>query len=799
MSEEPYRRHTLEVSTPSKLSSDWVEVEPHFVYERKSDIPFVSQSFLGNGSFGWVDLVKQKDEYGDDRCFARKNIRIRSGRSKTQLESINNEVSIVRRLQHMHITQVISTYLCERHFGIIMSPVADISLNEWMEQDEISGTRSEEELKLLPKWSQCLAHALAYIHDQKIRHKDIKPANILIKGPDILITDFGIAKDLIDDDTTGSTSADVLRTKLYSAPEVMADHARRGRAADIFSLGCVLVEMVTVFLRESLVEFANFRGSEGPHLRPYFASLHKTIQWTNNLLETSKNIAQQVSIPREWILLPLSLLQHEPQKRPTAIDVFQQLSAIPFGDIRRCQQCHNSTGLMLERVASYDALRNYDTSSAKQDFLKDSGLTTATAPTSMTLTNSYQRSYLPAHHDFQQPYKHMHVPHNTQHLNPDEVAAGTRPWSKYYDRPPQILVAQGSFSLPNRMAQQNASRVRHNLNTPSASVGSVTSHFSSMVAAGMEKIYILSGDDEGTDVPVLSRRASGKRSLIKAQVAYGRGLGAGRFGVDELVLVHHPSGCQTWENVRFAVNLTWRRRNEHSTNLDTFYIVSARSLDCDVVLGFDGATESQSPSDVHDAQSSHAHYPQTFGRVEELDPTPLPHTPAAPTYAYQQPSLPPPAVQQTYECVQSMRNSRRMHTADPSASATHPKHVDRGQPTQTITPLATQDGSSGRLHVTGWWDKTPIKMSFDPTGTGEAFCQAFHKWAVKRKRDGDFDRERMTLWLRANQTIPEDEFYELGLEESELEMRWESAVEWIQENKNPKAPHLFATVKFEAR
>jgi hypothetical protein len=202
--------------------------------------------------------------------------------------------------------------------------------------------------------------------------------------------------------------------------------------------------------------------------------------------------------------------------------------------------------------------------------------------------------------------------------------------------------------------------------------------------------------------------------------------------------------------------------------------------------------------DVQDAQSPQARYPQPFGRVEELDPTPPPHAPTAPSYAYQQSSLPPPAVQRTYERVQAMRDNQRMHTADPSTSATQPKHVDRGQPTQSITPLATQEGSNGQLYVIGLWDKTPIKMSFDPSDTGEAFYQAFHQWAVKRKNVDDLDRQGVTLMLKANKNAPDDEAYELGLEETELEMLWETAVEWIQENKNPKAPHLFATVKFEA-
>jgi hypothetical protein len=210
------------------------------------------------------------------------------------------------------------------------------------------------------------------------------------------------------------------------------------------------------------------------------------------------------------------------------------------------------------------------------------------------------------------------------------------------------------------------------------------------------------------------------------------------------------------------------------------------------------ADPSATTKDIEETHSPQARYQRPFGRVDDLDAAPLLHAHTMPTHAYQQPPIPPPAIQRIFEPVQAMRDNQPMHTVDPSASATHPKHVNRDQPTQPVTPLATQEGSSGQLYVAGLWDKTPIQMSFDPKDTGEAFCQAFHQWAVKRKRGGDFDRERVTLWLKANKKIPDDEAYVLSLGVSDLEVLWEAAVEWIEEHKNPKAPHLFATVEFEA-
>jgi hypothetical protein len=100
--------------------------------------------------------------------------------------------------------------------------------------------------------------------------------------------------------------------------------------------------------------------------------------------------------------------------------------------------------------------------------------------------------------------------------------------------------------------------------------------------------------------------------------------------------------------------------------------------------------------------------------------------------------------------------------------------------------------------MTGLWDNTPIKMTFDPDASGEAFYQAFHQWAVRRERDGDLERQRMTLFIKASRSTSEKEAFDLCLEEGELEELWETAVEYIQDNKRPKAPHLYVTVKIDA-
>jgi serine/threonine protein kinase len=238
-----------------------------------------------------------------------------------------------------------------------------------MEQLDAPGPGPAKQLTLLPKWSECLVHALEYIHNQRVRHKDVKPANVLVKGDQIFITDFGIAKDFLDEINSGSNNTHGLHTKAYSAPEVMTEHARRGRKADIFSLGCVFLEMVTVFLHESLQEFISLRESKGPNLSPYYASLDKVLQWTEHLLEVFDRRDNRMSISRKWVLLPLLMLRYDASDRPTSREMVQQLAKIPYGDIQRCASCNNSVTAKMIHCTEYDALQDGDSSTAKDIFV----------------------------------------------------------------------------------------------------------------------------------------------------------------------------------------------------------------------------------------------------------------------------------------------------------------------------------------------------------------------------------------------------------------------------------------------
>jgi serine/threonine protein kinase/Flp pilus assembly protein TadD len=102
-------------------------------------------------------------------------------------------------------------------------------------------TKPQETAALMAK----LARAIAYAHERGILHRDLKPGNILFDGAGKpYVSDFGLAKWLQRECDLTQTLA-ILGTPFYMAPEQAADSRAVGSAADVYSLGAVLYQMLT--------------------------------------------------------------------------------------------------------------------------------------------------------------------------------------------------------------------------------------------------------------------------------------------------------------------------------------------------------------------------------------------------------------------------------------------------------------------------------------------------------------------------------------------------------------------------
>src|SRR5262249_13721993 len=90
-----------------------------------------------------------------------------------------------------------------------------------------------------------VARAVQYAHERGVLHRDLKPANILLdRQGKVYVTDFGLARDLEEDFALARTGV-IVGTPCYMAPEQALGVKKVTPAADIYSLGVILYEVLT--------------------------------------------------------------------------------------------------------------------------------------------------------------------------------------------------------------------------------------------------------------------------------------------------------------------------------------------------------------------------------------------------------------------------------------------------------------------------------------------------------------------------------------------------------------------------
>ncbi|KAF1993715.1 kinase-like protein, partial [Amniculicola lignicola CBS 123094] len=224
-----YSRKTFcDIQSQYMSKGQEMQKKGHANFQRTDSIPFETIAKLGFGAHGFVEKVRFTI---DKRFYARKSIprRLRSNvqQRKSEMKAFERELENMRKLVHDHCVELVSE-----------CAVADSDL------DKILNTSNQDQdghrTPMLRQFFGCLTSALAYLDQERIQHRDIKPANILVKDSKAYITDFGLSSDRQDlHSTTYNTYG---QTTKYAAPEVI-EHQKYSFEADIWSMGCVFVEM----------------------------------------------------------------------------------------------------------------------------------------------------------------------------------------------------------------------------------------------------------------------------------------------------------------------------------------------------------------------------------------------------------------------------------------------------------------------------------------------------------------------------------------------------------------------------
>jgi len=206
------------------------------------------------------------------------------------VDRFQREIMIMARLNHPHIVRNYGGGLMDGQYFYAMQLLEHGTLRDRLKK-----------FGPLP-WQQAAAYAaqiasaLQHAHNHSIIHRDLKASNLFFgKDGKVILGDFGIARDTHEADVTADGIT--VGTYAYMSPEqICADKQISGKA-DLYSLGCVIVEMMTG--------------------KPPFVGLNFAQIWDQHLHTKPKRMSELgIDCPQWFDDLIMQLLEKDPEQRP---------------------------------------------------------------------------------------------------------------------------------------------------------------------------------------------------------------------------------------------------------------------------------------------------------------------------------------------------------------------------------------------------------------------------------------------------------------------------------------------------
>ena len=234
----------------------------------------------------------------------------------------DREIELLRKLQHPNLVRYFATE-SDRLFKYIAIELAEISLADYMERKDVFNNQGIklDEVEMLHDSCQGLSH----LHSVNVIHRDIKPQNILISGPEpltgkrkVLISDFGVSKTIhsASGDLTLSLDPFISTTRVmkgtdgWIAPEVLLSKmpiqgesvpsaggdVKKSKQIDVFSMGCLFYYVF----------------SRGKH--PFGDSLERQSNIIKNIYDLS-DLDEEENVGK--LALIQSMISNDPNDRPS--------------------------------------------------------------------------------------------------------------------------------------------------------------------------------------------------------------------------------------------------------------------------------------------------------------------------------------------------------------------------------------------------------------------------------------------------------------------------------------------------
>eukprot|EP00928_Gymnodinium_smaydae_P005182 TRINITY_DN11784_c0_g3_i2.p1 TRINITY_DN11784_c0_g3~~TRINITY_DN11784_c0_g3_i2.p1 ORF type:complete len:545 (+),score=110.03 TRINITY_DN11784_c0_g3_i2:477-2111(+) len=280
-------------------------------------------NLLGSGGYGSVYLVERIDT---GETFVSKKIPIRDF---TEVDEYSREAKDLVQLRHRHIVSYEEDFVHVEH-GTFEPKTYFIIIMEYCPEGDLKAKIETDFDRFTEEWVRTIfaqiLQAVQYLHSKNVIHRDLKSQNVFLAANGLVrLGDFGLCRRTRGQlaGTGGAPVASLTHagTDCYMAPEMLSS-SRYGKPADMWSLGCVLYELLTgQFMWE-------LDGILGAMLMKDSHAVQKLVQ--ANIMPT---------VGRELHSLLKRLLSASPTARPTATACMRKklfkrsfpLSKVPFG------------------------------------------------------------------------------------------------------------------------------------------------------------------------------------------------------------------------------------------------------------------------------------------------------------------------------------------------------------------------------------------------------------------------------------------------------------------------------------
>ncbi|CAL0319020.1 unnamed protein product [Lupinus luteus] len=235
---------------------------------------------IGRGSFGSV-YHGTNLETGASCAMKEVDLIHDDPKSADCIKQLEQEVRILRQLDHPNIVQYYGSEVVGDHLYIYMEYVHPGSINKFMRDH--CGAMTESVVR---NFTRHILTGLEYLHSMKTIHRDIKGPNLLVDASGtVKLADFGVAKIL----TEKSYELSLKGSPYWMAPELMMAAIKKesspnlAMAIDIWSLGCTVIEMLT-----GKPPWSEFQGPQA-----MFKVLHKSPDIPETLSSEGQDFLRQ--------------------------------------------------------------------------------------------------------------------------------------------------------------------------------------------------------------------------------------------------------------------------------------------------------------------------------------------------------------------------------------------------------------------------------------------------------------------------------------------------------------------------